>query len=376
MRSPMRPGAPQWRGRNTMSRMSRRAARGQASRGSRSNRVPCILGMLGILLAPGAGGCGKPAGAASRSGGAAAAHTEVIRVGHFPNVTHAHALVAHNLSRERRAGQGEGWFEKRLGVEVEWLVYNAGPSAMEALLGGAIDLAYVGPNPAINAHLRTKGRDIRVVAGATMGGSALVVRPDRGLRTAADFRGKRIATPQLGNTQDVACRVWLMNHGLRVHQTGGDALVVPTNNPEQLPLFQRGDVDAAWTVEPWVSRLELEARGQVLLAEPDAITTVLVTSVRFLTAHEERVRAFVAAHRELTDWLGQDPPRAMARVADELREETRRGIRPEFLERAWPRMRFVSAVEPAALAALVAAAQRVGFVHGSGDVGALVEAGQ
>jgi NitT/TauT family transport system substrate-binding protein len=300
----------------------------------------------------------------------------VIRVGHFPNVTHAHALVAHNLSRERKAGGGEGWFEQRLGVEVEWHVYNAGPSAMEALLGGAVDLAYVGPNPAINAHLRTKGRDLRVIAGATLGGSALVVRPDRGLRTGADFRGKRIATPQLGNTQDVACRAWLMDHGLRVHQTGGEVLVVPTANPEQLPLFVRGDVDAAWTVEPWVSRLELEANGQVLLAEPDAVTTVLVTSVRFLTEHPERVRAFVAAHRELTDWLGQDPGRAMARVGDELREETRRGIRKELLEHAWPRMRFVSTVEPAALAALVAAAQRVGFVQGTGDVGALVEAGQ
>src|SRR5437763_5296656 len=123
----------------------------------------------------------------------------VLRVGHFPNITHVQALVAHNLSR-----QGKGWFEQRLGgdVEIQWFIYNAGPSAMEAIFANSIDLTYVGPSPALNAYAKARGEDIRIIAGAVEGGAALVVQPGAGLRTPADFRGKKIGTPQLGNTQD------------------------------------------------------------------------------------------------------------------------------------------------------------------------------
>ena len=159
----------------------------------------------------------------------------VIRVGHFPNMTHAQGVIAHGLIRA-----GKGWFEERLGpdVEIQWFVYNAGPSAMEAIFARSIDLTYVGPNPAINAYLKSQGEEIRIVAGACSGGAALVVQPDGRIKTDADFKGKKIATPQLGNTQDVACRAWLQSKGLRITMTGGDALVVPTANPDQLSLFQ------------------------------------------------------------------------------------------------------------------------------------------
>src|ERR1700757_3162442 len=154
-----------------------------------------------------------------------------IRVGHFPNITHAQGVIAHGLSR-----QGKGWFEERLGpgTKIEWFVYNAGPSAMEALFAGSIELTYVGPSPAINAYAKARGDDIRIIAGAVEGGAALGVRADSGLRAAADFKGKKIATPQLGNTQDIAARAWLSTGGLRITLTGGDAQVVPTANPDQL----------------------------------------------------------------------------------------------------------------------------------------------
>src|SRR5471032_2272883 len=137
---------------------------------------------------------------------AAIAESVTLRVGHFPNITHVQALVAHGLSR-----QGKGWFEERLGpgTKIEWFVYNAGPSAMEALFAGSIELTYVGPSPAINAYAKARGDEIRIIAGAAEGGAALVVQPDSTLRVAADFRGKKLATPQLGNTQDVAARAWL-----------------------------------------------------------------------------------------------------------------------------------------------------------------------
>jgi NitT/TauT family transport system substrate-binding protein len=130
----------------------------------------------------------------------------VIRIGHFSNMTHVHALVAHNLSR-----QGKGWFESRLGrgVEIQWFTYNAGPSAMEAIFARAIELSYVGPGPALNAYAKSQGEEVRIIAGATKGGSALVVQPDANFKAPADLKGKKIATPQLGNTQDISCRAWL-----------------------------------------------------------------------------------------------------------------------------------------------------------------------
>ena len=141
----------------------------------------------------------------------------VIRVGHFPNITHVQGLVAHNLSR-----QGKGWFEARLGAnaEIQWFTYNAGPSAMEAIFARSIDLTYVGPGPALNAYAKSQGEEIRIIAGAANGGAALVVQPETDLKVPSDFKGKKIATPQLGNTQDISCRAWLASGGLKNHPTG------------------------------------------------------------------------------------------------------------------------------------------------------------
>jgi NitT/TauT family transport system substrate-binding protein len=309
--------------------------------------------------------------ACSFSAGAAWAQELLLRVGHFPNVTHVQALVARNFER-----QGQPWFTaERLGrpVRIEWYAYNAGPSAMEAIFADTLDLTYVGPSPAINAYARSRGEEIRVVAGAVNGGSALVVRPDAGLNGPADFRGKRIATPQLGNTQDVNARAWLVAGGLRVTQTGGDAQVLPTANPEQLALFQRREVDAVWTVEPWVSRLE-EIGGQVLVEEDDAVTTVLASSARLLAARRDLVRRFVAAHRELTGWIKQNPEEAQRMVRDELRAVVRAEVSPDLVARAWKRMTVTAEVSPAAFQEWLVNAQRAGFLRASPDLSRFVEA--
>lgn len=318
------------------------------------------LPLLGLSALLGAG-CGdrRPAGGDGK----------VVRFGHFPNVTHAHGLVAHALSRA-----GKGWFEERLGpgVRVEWYAYNAGPSAMEALLNGSLDATYVGPSPAINAHVRSKGAEVRVLAGATRGGAALVVQGDGRIRTPADFRGRTIGTPQLGNTQDVACRAWLGAQGFHVTQTGGDVTVQATENPEQLTLFRKGDLDAVWTVEPWVSRLELEAGGKVFLEEKDTLTTVLASSAGLLADRPELASRLVEAHRALTAWIVEHPDEARALVASELLAETRRAISTPLLERAWPRLRFDARVDATEFDAFVRAAQAVGYLKGGGDVSRLV----
>src|SRR6476659_6806821 len=224
---------------------------------------------------------------------ATAEQKTTIRFGHFPNITHAQGVIAHALSR-----QGKGWFEQRLGpnVEIQWFTYNAGPSAMEAMFAGSLDLTYVGQGPALNAHFKSNGAEVRVIAGAANGGAALVVKSDSSIKTAADLRGKKIATPQFGNTQDISCRAWLKAQGFKITQIGGDVMVRPTNNPDQLALLQNGGVDAVWTVEQWVTRLEREAKARVFLEDKDIITTWLVSSNKFLSGQRDLVKKIGAAN--------------------------------------------------------------------------------
>jgi NitT/TauT family transport system substrate-binding protein len=294
----------------------------------------------------------------------------VLRVGHFPNITHAQGLVAHALTR-----QGKGWFEERLGsgVGVQWYVYNAGPAAMEAMIAKSIDLTYVGPNPALNVYAKSGGAEARVVSGAAEGGSALVVQPDENLKSAANFRGKKIATPQLGNTQDVAARSWLIAGGLRITQTGGEAQVIPTANPDQLLLFRQKQLDGAWTVEPWVSRLESEAGATVLVDEPKALTTLLVSRADFLDKQRDLVRKFVAAQQELTDWIVAHPDEAQQLVRNELKAETQVDMAPDLVAKAWQRIHWVHDVKREQLDDVVKSAQAVGFLRDAPDLGRFVQ---
>lgn len=292
----------------------------------------------------------------------APARAITLRVGYFPNLTHAQGVIGAHGTRE-----GRGWFEQKLGsdVTIQWFPFNAGPSAMEAIFAGSIDLTYVGPNPTLNAYIKSRGEEIRVLAGAAEGGAALVVAADGPLRGPEDFKGKRIASPQLGNTQDVAARAWLKKNGYRVTLTGGDVSVVPTPNPEQLALFRQRKVDAVWTVEPWVSRLELDAGGRILVEQPEAVTTVLVASVKFLREQPAWAEKFVAAHRELTAWLSAHPDEARERVRAALSVEMRREMPAELAARAWPRLKFSADVTRGQFDVLVAEAQSVGFLRGA-----------
>ena len=283
----------------------------------------------------------------------------VLHVGYFPNITHAQGIIGRTLTAENK-----GWFEQRLGpgIKVVWYHYNAGPAAMEALVAGAIDMTYVGPNPAINTHMRSRGREIRVIAGAAEGGAALLVRPAAGISTPADFRGKKIATPQFANTQDIAARVWLRAQGFNVTQTGGDVFVLPTANPDQILLFQRGGIDAVWTVEPWVSRIEREAGGKSFLEQTDAITTILVASAAALRDKRELVRKFLKAHCELTAWINDNPAEARRLVQRGLSETVKATIPPDLVQASWKRLRFTSAVSFAPFEELVARARELGFI--------------
>jgi NitT/TauT family transport system substrate-binding protein len=297
----------------------------------------------------------------------------IIRVGHFPNITHAQGVIGHGLSRT-----GKGWFEERLGpdVEIQWFVYNAGPSAMEAIFARALDITYVGPNPAINAHLKSQGEEIRIVAGGCSGGAALVVQPDGRIKTDADFRGKKIATPQFGNTQDVAARAWLQSKGLQITMTGGDASVIPTPNPDQLSLFVSKDMDAVWTVEPWVSRLVLDAGGQVYLDESSLwkqtggkyVTTHLASSVKFLGDHPDLLKKWIAAHVELTKWINEHPVEAKQILNAEIKAETTKALPQATLDSAWKRLEITYDPVSASLLKSAEDAYRIGFLKEKPDL--------
>jgi NitT/TauT family transport system substrate-binding protein len=298
------------------------------------------------------------------------AHAEtVLRVGHFPNITHIQGLVAHALSR-----QGKGFLEPRLGsnVKIEWFVYNAGPSAIEAIFAKSIDFTYVGPNPAINAYVKARGEGVRIIAGAAEGGSALVIQGDSILTTAADFRGKIIATPQLGNTQDVVARAWLKGGGLKITQAGGDATVLPTANPDQLLLFKQRQIDAVWTIEPWISRLEVEAGGKVLVDDRRAITTVLVASAELVKTQPDLIRKLAAAHRELTEWIVGNPAEAQKLAREELFVETRTEFPEALLKKCWDRITLTSEIATGVLKQSVSDAQAAGFLRDAPDIAGLI----
>ena len=293
-----------------------------------------------------------------------------IRVGHFPNITHAQGIVAHALSR-----QGKGWFEQRLGsgVKIEWFIYNAGPSAMEGIFAKSIDLTYVGPGPALNAYTKSNGQEIRLIAGAANGGAGLVVQPDENLKAPADFRGKKIATPQLGNTQDISCRAWLTEGGLKITQLGGDAQVIPTQNPDQLSLFKAKKIDGVWTVEPWLSRLEQEASGKVIVEEKDSPTTVLVSNAKFLNEQRELAKKFANAHAELTEWITKNPEEAQRLIKAELLAETKSDMSPQLIDAAWKRIVFTAVTPRAAVEKFVQNSVRAGFIKTAPDLSKLFE---
>lgn len=295
------------------------------------------------------------------------AEAGVIRFGHFPNVTHVQGLVAHALSRK-----GRGWFEERLGQKIEWFTYNAGPSATEAIFAGALDVTYIGPSPTLNAYAKSKGTEMRVLASGANGGSSLVVRADAGINTPADFKGKKIATPQLGNTQDVQLRAWLQENGINVTLTGGDAIILPTQNADQLALFQKKEIDAVWTAEPWVTRLELEAGGKIFLQDKDTNVTLLAASAAFVKSQPELAKKLVAAHNELTKWIQEHAAEAKALIKEELTALTTVAPKDELLDKALARVYVTDQISRESLERMVASAQKVGFLKDIPDLGNLL----
>jgi NitT/TauT family transport system substrate-binding protein len=319
------------------------------------------LGLVAVMMA----GCASAAGSTPE----AADEVTELRLGYFANVTHALALV----------GLEEGLFEDALGdIDVTTSVFNAGPAAIEALTVGAIDATYIGPNPSINTFIQSGGESARIVAGAATGGAALVVAD--GIDSPDDLAGTTLASPQLGNTQDVALRVWLGDQGYETDPSGGgDVSVTPTENAQTLTLFQKGDLDGAWLPEPWVSRLVIDEGAHVLVDEADlwpdgeSPTTVLLVRAEFLEQHPDVVEQLLEGHVAAVQWIAEHPDEVPGVINAAIGAETGKPLSDAVIERALEHVTFSVDPHAATFETLVAngleaGTQKEGSIEGLFDL--------
>jgi NitT/TauT family transport system substrate-binding protein len=312
------------------------------------HRTWVALALLFSLIAVLAAACGDdgdaktPTAAATTASSAAAGAPETplpvesgtLRLGYFANITHAVPLV----------GIANGDYQKELGpnVKLETKIFNAGNDAVTALFAGAIDAAYMGPNPAINGFI--KSGTLRIVAGAASGGALLVVKPN--INAPKDLANTKLATPGLGNTQDVALRSYLTKNGLDTKENGGNVTILPTANADALTAFKKGDIQGAWEPEPWATRLVQEGGGKVLVDERtlwpggDFVTTQLVVNADYLAKNPGIVEALVRADVEEAQAINADPEKAKAVANQAIKEISGQGLDAAVIDAAWKNLRF------------------------------------
>jgi NitT/TauT family transport system substrate-binding protein len=326
---------------------------------TRSRRTPLLLLTLLVFLGLAAAACGddEPADASDTTGDTSEPVT--VRLGYFPNVTHAPGIV----------GDYGGLFEERVAdnVTIETSTFNAGPEAVEALFAEALDVTLIGPNPAINAFAQSDGEAIRIVSGSTSGGAFLVVR--EGVDSPEDLEGLRIATPQLGNTQDVALRAWLKDEGYETDDAGGgDVSIQPQANGDALTAFIAGDIDGAWVPEPWATRFIQEGGAHVLVDEADLwpdgeyVTTHLIVRTAFLEEHPDVVKAIIEGLADAIDLIESDPDQAKSLTNEGIAAITDKPLGDEVLDAAWENLVFTLDPIASSLATSAEDAEAVGLL--------------
>jgi NitT/TauT family transport system substrate-binding protein len=277
-----------------------------------------------------------PVGFSLAGNNGSSAESNVLRIGYFPNINHVQAVI----------GLGQGDFQEALGddIEVKTQIFNAGPSVIEALRAGAIDVSYIGPNPAINGYVVTNGEGLRIISGAASGGAVFVVRNDAGIDSADDFANKKFSSPQLGNTQDVALRKYLLENGFETKEKGGNVEVLPAKNADILTLMIKKEIHGAWVPEPWGAKLVKEANARIFLDErnlwPDGefVTAHIIVRTEYLEDNPETIRKLLEAHVEETNWINENPGEAMQTFNAELENLTGKTIPEDEFEAGMSRM--------------------------------------
>ena len=302
-----------------------------ASSPRRSSLLLALLAALALVA-----GCGSDGGSGATSSGTGGREPVTLRLGYFPNVTHATAL----------AGVEKGIYAEKLGPDkLAVQTFNAGPAAVEALFAEGLDATYVGPNPAINAFTKSNGDAIRIISGATSGGAALVVKPS--INQAADLKGKKVASPQLGGTQDVALRAWLDDQGLKADTPGGTT-VLPQENAQTLETFKADSISGAWVPEPWATRLVQEGGGKVLVDEKSLwpngqfVTTHLIVRTKFLKEHPATVRRLLEAQVAANDFVNRNPAEAQQLANQGIERITGKKLADKVITSAWQNLTFTN----------------------------------
>jgi NitT/TauT family transport system substrate-binding protein len=314
--------------------------------------------------------CGGASPAPSSSPGTSGAQPFQLRLGYLGNLTHGGAVVGLDRGSLTASLPGK--------TTVTTQSFNAGPAEVEAILGGALDAAYIGPSPAVSAYVKSQA--IRVVAGATYGGAGLVVRPGLNVQSPSELKGKTIATPELGNTQDVAARAWLAGHGLKTDpQGGGDVRVIPTANATALTEIKQGQIDGAWVPEPWLSRMVLEAHAALEVDEATLwpqgrfATTELVVTRKLLDERPDVVRGLIRGQVETTDWITRNSVQARTEAGAALAKLTSSTLSQPVLEAAWARLFFTVDPLAASFKTEAAHAKQAGLVSGSANLNGILD---
>lgn len=264
---------------------------------------------------------------------------KTLRIGYFPNINHAQAVI----------GLGRGDFQTALGdnVEVTTQIFNAGPSAIEALFANQIDVAYIGPGPAINGYVRSGGEALRIISGAASGGAVFVVRNDSGINSSQDLANKKFATPELGNTQDIALRNYLLDNGLNTIEKGGNVEVLTAKNADIVTLFLTKQIDGAWVPEPWGETLVKEGGGKIFVDERDLwppegkfVTAHIIARPDYLQNNPDVIKKLLEAHINVTNWINSDKTAAIKAFNVELQKLTQKTIEEDVLNASLSRIDF------------------------------------
>ena len=261
-----------------------------------------------------------------------------VRVAFFPNIGHSIAIV----------GMEKGTFSEKLGNQttIKTRLFDSGPQVIEAMFANEIDIAYVGPGPAINGFLKSDGKSLKILAGTASSGVSLVVHPNSGIKSPKDFSGKKIAAPQIGNTQDISLRSFLYQNNLKPVEKGGTVYVINVVNPDIFTLFSKGELDAAWVPEPWATRLVQQLGGIRLFQEkelwPDQkfSSVVLIVRSEFLEKHHDVVQKWVEAHVQTSDWINEHPDETEIIFNDFLKKNTGKTFQPELLHEAFSNLQI------------------------------------
>jgi NitT/TauT family transport system substrate-binding protein len=289
--------------------------------------------------------------------------SRLIRIGYFLNINHAQAVI----------GLGNGDFHTELeGIEVRKQEFNAGPSVIEAMLANQIDIAYVGPNPAINGYIVSDGEMLRVISGAASGGAVLVVRNDAGIQSVSDFAGKKFSSPQLGNTQDVALRKYLLDNGFNTKENGGTVEVLPAKVADIVTLMLKKEIDGAWVPEPWGAKLVKEANSRIFVDErslwPDGefVTAHVIVRTEYLENNPETVKRFLKEHVEQTEWINENPDQAADVFNEQLKKITGKTIPKDELIEGLSRMKLTYDPVKQSLYQSADDAVQIGFLKSGG----------